>query len=70
MVLNLGTPQIFTNRDYNCKYETFPCLNLLAEPSLKCMMKDGLIAACPAGDMLPKELFAKQVLGVGRLNAV
>ena len=37
---------------------------LAAKESLRFVMKDGMVAACHAGDELPKELFAKQVLTI------
>lgn len=41
-------------------------LRVLADKaSLQFVMKDGMIAACHAGNELPKELFAKQVLMAG-----
>ena len=40
-------------------------LRVLADKqSLQFVMKDGMIAACHAGNELPKELFAKQVLSI------
>ena len=40
-------------------------LRVLADKqSLQFVMKDGMIAACHAGDELPKGLFAKQVLTI------
>jgi len=40
-------------------------LRVLADKaSLQFVMKDGMIAACHAGNELPKELFAKQMLSI------
>jgi len=47
------------------KIRALLCLLMLADKaSLQFVMKDGLIAACHAGDESPKELFAKQVLTI------
>jgi hypothetical protein len=38
---------------------------LADKESLQFVMKDGMVVASHAGDDLPKELLAKQVLGIG-----